>query len=1286
MKKKILFLLAMFLILPGSLLLTACGGGDNGGGKVDPKTCGHTNVIYFKPDADKYNGEPNYLRDEIYDKLCNDYNITEVGDEYLFNHLQKVQFERDITYRAENEQGSTEYFRYNKYHYVSCTICGTTKAEEHTFVKDEANSSDVKHDITCSDCGYHHEAPCNFDGDDMNEPVESPCFCGNTKPTIELTQVFNDNTCSLTISTKHQGELVIPATYKGMGVRYVFLSNDEAYEGVTSLEIENGVNVRNIEDLDDGPKFPNLVSLKIDGLLKGYYGEPVTSLSFDKPYTKLKTIDAPYISGLSINCPNAESIVAGSCQEVYAPNAILTANYAFDLTAKVFNYKGDQTYDGKRNWVIETFNAPELTEVGYKVFLNSPVKTVNAPKLKTIKAWAFANCQNLEKFDLNNLEYLDTSAFASCPNFKDIVISNNKDVTLARFPSNYPNPGQISIDYNTFSVTANKIYLKANDERNSYNYVNANINAKNIILKADTLKFDGAVCNSSAESVTLDTRLITTDAYCSGIIADGLNNTFNLKTINYNVEEIENNANLFYDLNQSELTLNRVNITYNIGTRVKELPHIAKGDLRQPIEAGDFIPIKAVVFDENSKITTIKAYNLSYIMATSITLPASVTAVENYAFAYSKLQTLNMDNCSSIDISSASVYNCEDYQFELVDNVYYFGETAVKLDKNASGDVTLRAGTKYISNINYKGFLADVTNNVNLILPDSFVAFNVIKSDNSSEDYQFKLFGDKLVGINIPNGVTEIPDKVFKNTSIISLTLPNTVTTIGDFAFYRSKIETINLGNVKTIGESTFAESYITSADISSLTSMGEEAFYNSQLTSIVIPGTIKEIPNRAFQRCYELSNVVISEGVEKICNEAFNMSDIVTLSLPTSLRTVCYGAFWSCGKVENFSLPEGLVEIGDRAFEMVNNEVATPIERFVIPSSVLTIGTRAFNGLNAKTVVIPSSVKVLNSEVFSYAKIESVEFGEGLEEIKEKAFNKCENLVSITLPASVTSVSSKTFSYCSKLETINTLSDLVLPEDVTDSTLYKGQVFDGLYYKGTKLVGIKDTFKTFIYIKDGTTTMADDVFINKKLIKAVYIPSILTLTNNAFSGCSADLKYLFQGAFQGGKGITYDTSKVIVNADADKNGFVYSVGQNAVTLLGYYGNDMKVIIPQTYKDKPVTIIGEYAFKNSSITSVTIGDNVVDIYGGAFMNCADLVEVNISSNLRMLNNLVFNGCNKLQRVTILGDSFYIYTTNYDPSTGETATAVVSVTDANLIKYLTETYSDYLWIRNLDISE
>ena len=422
--------------------------------------------------------------------------------------------------------------------------------------------------------------------------------------------------------------------------------------------------------------------------------------------------------------------MAGSCQEVYAPNAIVTAYDAYDLTAKVFNYKGDQTYDVTRNWVIETFNAPELTEIGYRVFLNSTVKTVNAPKLKTVKAWAFANCQNLEKFDLNNLEYLDTSAFASCPNFKDIVINNNKDVTLARFTSNYPNPGQISIDYNTFSVTANNIYLKANDESNSYNYVNANINAKNIILKADTLKFEGAVCNSGAESVTLDARLITTDAYCSGIIADGLDNTFNLKTINYNVEEIENNANLFYDPNQSELTLNRVNITYNIGARVKELPRVVKGDLRQPIEAGDFTPIKAVVFDENSKITTIKAYNLSYIMATSITLPASVTAVENYAFAYSKLQTLNMDNCTNIDISSASVYNCEDYQFELANNVYYFGETAVKLDKNASGDVALRAGTKYISNINYKGFLADVTNNVNLILLDSFVAFKTIKSDN----------------------------------------------------------------------------------------------------------------------------------------------------------------------------------------------------------------------------------------------------------------------------------------------------------------------------------------------------------------------------------------------------------------------------------------------------------------------------------------------------------------------------------------------------------------------------
>jgi len=183
-------------------------------------------------------------------------------------------------------------------------VCGTTKAEEHIFVKDEANSSEIKHDITCSACGYHHEAPCNFNGDDINEPVESPCFCGNTKPTIELVQTFEDDTCSLSISSKHQGTLVVPATYKGMQVSYVYFDRYKVYEGVTSLEIENGVRLENFEDLDDEPRFPNLLSLKIDGVLKGYYGSTISTLSFDKPYTNLKTIDAPFME-LSINCPNA---------------------------------------------------------------------------------------------------------------------------------------------------------------------------------------------------------------------------------------------------------------------------------------------------------------------------------------------------------------------------------------------------------------------------------------------------------------------------------------------------------------------------------------------------------------------------------------------------------------------------------------------------------------------------------------------------------------------------------------------------------------------------------------------------------------------------------------------------------------------------------------------------------------------------------------------------------------------------------------------------------------------
>ena len=60
--------------------------------------------------------------------------------------------------------------------------------------------------------------------------------------------------------------------------------------------------------------------------------------------------------------------------------------------------------------------------------------------------------------------------------------------------------------------------------------------------------------------------------------------------------------------------------------------------------------------------------------------------------------------------------------------------------------------------------------------------------------------------------------------------------------------------------------------------------------------------------------------------------------------------------------------------------------------------------------------------------------------------------------------------------------------------------------------------------------------------------------------------------------------------------------------------SDRKIVIPATYKGKPVTGIGTYAFSGcKGLTSITIPDSVKSIGEGAFERCVVLTSIAVSS-------------------------------------------------------------------------
>jgi len=78
-----------------------------------------------------------------------------------------------------------------------------------------------------------------------------------------------------------------------------------------------------------------------------------------------------------------------------------------------------------------------------------------------------------------------------------------------------------------------------------------------------------------------------------------------------------------------------------------------------------------------------------------------------------------------------------------------------------------------------------------------------------------------------------------------------------------------------------------------------------------------------------------------------------------------------------------------------------------------------------------------------------------------------------------------------------------------------------------------------------------------------------------------------------------------------------------------------ELVIPSTYKEKPVTSIGSSAFSScTQLTSVRIPDSVASIGDRAFRYCSNLTSVTISNSVTSIEGWTFDYCGSLTSVTI----------------------------------------------------
>ncbi len=533
-------------------------------------------------------------------------------------------------------------------------------------------------------------------------------------------------------------------------------------------------------------------------------------------------------------------------------------------------------------------------------------------------------------------------------------------------------------------------------------------------------------------------------------------------------------------------------------------------------------------------------------------------------------------------------------------------------------------------------------------------------------EYSFE-YNSTLTNIVIPKSVTTIGEGAFFCcSSLLELTIPSSVTEIGAKILYKcDALTSIVVDKENTIYDSRNNCNAIIETETNTLicgcsnsvipdnvTKIHDYAFARKHdLISIIIPSSVTTIGEEAFYECTSLTNIEFSNGLITIGTNAFRDCPITIIDIPNSVIHIGDYAFGNC-PLTNVTLPNNLQIIGQHAF-LGCAELTTVKVKATTPPSM---SNNAFQWGNSNLVIhVPAGSlerykaadywkdlniiedPIPNNQIWYTSSDDNVvnytgkhvsniySNGRGVITFDNEItaignyFNASTTLTSVTLPNSVTSISSYAFKDCTSLQKINIHNNVrdIGNEAFRNTAITKIELPIGLTFLGDAFNNCKTLQE--VTLPDDLIEIPSELFYGCSSLSKVNIPNqVTTIGQSAFYGCSS-------------------LSTITI--------------PNSVTTIKSFAFAATGIINFTFPNKIKTIVSYSVYNCPKLESITIPSTVTSIeYAAFFANDAlKTVRIYATKPPTITNgSAIFNGD---VRTTCVLEVPKSYTTTYYNATG-----------------------------------